>query len=92
MRPSVDLNHKTIAAFRDGYVDAAGRWPKLEMASFAVAVTGWLNWTYNMICEAIDPADGDHAAFAEREAADLLQRPMTRAWLQQLLTASEALS
>jgi hypothetical protein len=35
---------KTVAAFRDGYVQAAGQWPKLELASFAVAVSGWLNW------------------------------------------------
>jgi hypothetical protein len=85
LRPSI--NRKAIAAFRDGYVHAAGQWPKLELASFAVAVTGWLNWTHDRICEAINPADDDRAAFAERETADLLNRPMTRSSLQQLLAA-----
>ncbi|GAA1558357.1 hypothetical protein [Kribbella lupini] len=83
LRPA--LNRPAIAAFREGYVQSAGRWPELDLSSFAVAVTGWLNWTYNTICEAIDPSDPDRARFAEREVADLLQRPMTRASLQQVL-------
>jgi hypothetical protein len=85
LRPSI--NRKALVAFRDGYIEAAGHWPKLELASFSVAITAWLNWTYNTMCEAIDPADKDRAAFAERETVDLLKRPMTRASLQQLLTA-----
>jgi hypothetical protein len=88
LRPSI--NRKTVAAFRDGYVQAAGQWPKLELASFAVAVSGWLNWTYNTICEAIDPADGDQAEVAERGTLDLLNRPMTRSSLQQLVAAVDA--
>ncbi|GAB3839776.1 hypothetical protein [Kribbella italica] len=83
LRPA--LNRTAIVAFREGYVQAAGKWPELELTSFAVAVTGWLNWTYNTLCEAIDPSDPDRAPFAEREVSDLLQRPMTRASLQQLL-------
>jgi Glyoxalase superfamily protein len=85
LRPLAE--HTTIAAFRDGYAQAAGGWPQLELSSFAVAVTAWLNWMYNTICEAIDPRDSDHAAFADRETLDLLNRPMTRASLQQLLAA-----
>jgi Ser/Thr protein kinase RdoA (MazF antagonist) len=88
LRPSV--NRTTITAFRDGYVHTAGRWPELGLASFAVAVTGWLNWTYNTICEAIDPADNDHATFADRETVDLLNHPMTRSSLQQILAAVNA--
>ncbi|MGC4944573.1 hypothetical protein [Kribbella sp. DT2] len=83
LRPA--LNRTSIAAFREGYVQAAGRWPDLALASFAVAVTGWLNWTYNTICEAIDPSDAERAAFAEQEVVDLLRRPMTRASLQEIL-------
>jgi len=30
---------KAIAAFRDGYVHAADRWPKLDLASFTTAVS-----------------------------------------------------
>jgi Ser/Thr protein kinase RdoA (MazF antagonist) len=86
LRPLV--NPTTITAFRDGYVHAAGQWPKLELASFAVAVTAWLNWTYNTICEAVDPADDDHAAFADRETVDLLNRPLTRSSLQQCLAVA----
>lgn len=87
LRPSI--NPKAVVAFRDGYADAAGQWPKLELASFAVAVTGWLNWTYDRICAAINSADDDHAAFSEHETADLLERPMTRSSLQQLLAAAD---
>jgi hypothetical protein len=50
-----------------------------------VAITGWLNWAYNAIYEAIDPQDSDHADFAEREAVGVIDRPMTRAGLEQLL-------
>ena len=80
-------NRTTLTAFRDGYVHTAGQWPRLNLSSFAVAVTGWLNWTYNTICEAIDPRDSDHATFAEQQTTDLLNRLMTRASLEQLLTA-----
>ncbi|GAA4984794.1 phosphotransferase [Actinopolymorpha pittospori] len=83
-------NQQAITSFRDGYVEAAGQWPKLELASFAVAVTGYLNWTYDRICAAISSADSDHATFSESEAADLLNRPMTRSSLQQLLAAADA--
>jgi hypothetical protein len=85
VRPFV--NRSTVTAFRDGYVDAAGHWPRLQLESFAVGVTSWLNWTYNTICEAIDPTDSDHAVFADRETVDLLNRPVTRSSLQELLTA-----
>ncbi len=88
LRPT--LNHKAAAAFRDSYVEAAGEWPKLDLPSFAVAVSGWLNWTYNTICEAIDPSDADQADVAERGALDLLTHPITRASLQELLAATDA--
>ncbi|TCC01900.1 phosphotransferase [Kribbella soli] len=82
MRP--DVNQRGLLAFRDGYGEVR-EWPKLELDSFAVAITGWLNWTYNAICEAINPEDADHAVFAEREAVGVLDRPMTRSGLEQLL-------
>jgi hypothetical protein len=85
LRPLADRT--TIQAFRDGYVEAAGGWPRLGLSSFAVAVTGWLNWLYNTICEAIDPRDSDHAVFAQRSTVDLLSRPMTRESLEQILAA-----
>lgn len=79
------LNRAAAKAFRDGYAGAAGRWPKLGLDAFAVAVTAYLNWTHNTICEAIDPPDEDRAAFAEREANDLLDHPITVSALQELL-------
>jgi len=88
MRPQ--LNPRAITAFRDGYVEATGHWPELQPASFAIAVTAWLNWTYNTICESIDPTDPDHAAFANRETKDLLNQPMTRTSIDQLLAVLKA--
>ncbi|TCO34437.1 phosphotransferase family enzyme [Kribbella steppae] len=88
LRPAV--NHAAVTAFRDGYVDTAGRWPDLTLSSFGTAVTGWLNWTYNSICESISPTDPDHANFAERESTDLLKHPMTPASLNQLLACASA--
>jgi len=87
LRPSI--NPTAIAAFRDGYIHAAGHWPDLTLSSFATAVTGWLNWTYNTICESISPTDPDHANFADRESTDLLNHPMTRTSLNQLLTTAQ---
>ncbi len=84
MRPSI--NPKAVAALREGYLDVA-EWPKLTLGSFGVAVTAWLNWTYNAICEAIDPDDPERAVFAEREAIGVLDYPLTRAGLEQLLEA-----
>jgi len=85
LRPS--LNPKALVAFRDGYEETAGHWPKLELASFSIAITAWLNWMHNTICEAIDPTDADHADTSERGTLDLLNHPITRTSLQQLLTA-----
>lgn len=82
MRPAI--NPKALTAFRDGYSEVR-EWPKLDLSSFGVAVTGWLNWTYNSICEAINPEDPDRATFAEREAVGVLDRPLTRRGLEQLL-------
>jgi hypothetical protein len=82
MRP--ELNVKGIAAFQEGYGELR-EWPELQLDSFAVAISGWLNWAYNAICEAIDPEDVDRAVFAERAAVDVLERPMTRRGLEQLL-------
>jgi hypothetical protein len=83
LRPT--LNPSAITAFRDGYVEAAGHWPRLEPASFAVAVTGYLNWTYNTFCEAIDPTDADQAEFSELGALALLNYPLTLAALEQVV-------
>lgn len=85
LRPT--LNRKALLAFREGYEEAAGHWPKLELTSFAVAVSAWLNWMYNTICEAIDPTNADQADVAERGTFDLLNHPMTCASLQELLAA-----
>lgn len=82
MRPEV--NQRGLSAFRDGYGEVR-EWPKLGLDSFAVAISGWLNWTYNAICEAIDPENADRAVFAEREAVGVLGRAMTRGGLEQLL-------
>lgn len=87
LRPT--LNHKAVTAFRDGYIEAAGEWPKLDLSSFAVAVSGWLNWTYNTICESINPTNADQADVTERGTLDLLTHPMTRATLEELLAATE---
>ncbi len=87
LRPAV--NEAGVRAFRDGYVDSAGHWPDLTLSSFATAVTGWLNWTYNSICESITPTDPDHTTFAEAESTDVLNHPMTPTSLNHLLkTAS----
>lgn len=82
MRPTV--NSRAIQGFRQGYGELQA-WPELHLESFAVAISGWLNWTYNAICEAIDPEDEDRALFAEREAVGVLDRPMTCSGLEQLL-------
>jgi hypothetical protein len=81
------LNPEAAKAFRRGYTEAAGSWPDLDLSSFAVATTAYLNWTYNTICEAIAPSDADQADASERGTLDLLDRPMSRAGLQKLLEA-----
>jgi hypothetical protein len=88
LRPSI--NHKAITAFRDGYAETAGHWPSLGLTSFAVAITGYLNWTYNTICEAITPADPEHATIADLETVDLLNNPVTPSALEKLLTVLDA--
>ncbi len=86
-RPSI--NQPGLEAFVAGYRERAGALPTLNLSSFGVAVAGWLNWTYNTMCEAIDPPDADRAAFADLETADLLAQPVTRPELENLLDSIE---
>jgi hypothetical protein len=86
LRPT--FNEKAALAFRDGYLESAAPWPPLTLSSFAVAVSGWLNWTYNCICESITPSDADQADTTERGTLDLLTHPMTRAGLEELLAVT----
>lgn len=88
LRPT--FNPNAARAFRDGYLSTAGTWPKLDLSSFAVAATAWLNWTYNTICEAINPSTADQADTTERGTPDLLTHPITRTTLQALLTTANA--
>ncbi|MGW6276577.1 hypothetical protein [Kribbella sp. NPDC055071] len=81
-RPSI--NRKGLAAFREGYAEVR-EWPKPDVSSFGLAVTGWLNWAFNMMCEALNVDDPERAVFAEREALGVLEYPMTRAGLEELL-------
>jgi hypothetical protein len=85
-----ELNVVGIQSFVEGYARAAGGFPTLEPASFTVAIAGWLNWSHSQICEAIDPADADRAAFANREAVDVISDPLTPARIEQLLDAVTA--
>lgn len=86
LRP--DLNHVAARSFADGYTDRMGGFPRLTLDSFGVAISGYLNWTYNAFCEAINPQHADGAAFAERETADLLDNPLTQTLLHQLIDAT----
>lgn len=83
MRPY--LNEVAVRAFVDGYRAAAGGFPDLDLSSFAVVAAGTLNWNFAQICEAIDPEDAAKAAFAEREAVDVLADPLSVAKLERLL-------
>jgi len=86
MRPR--LNRIAASAFAEGYTEVAGAFPRLTLDSFGVAVSGYLNWTYNTLCEAIDPEHPDAADFTRRETADLLGNPMTPVALGQLIDAT----
>ncbi|WBQ04740.1 hypothetical protein [Kribbella sp. CA-293567] len=86
LRPT--SNPQAATAFRDGYLEATGTWPTLNLSSFACATTAWLNWTYNTICESLDPADPDQADATDRGVPDLLAHPITRESLELLLTAT----
>lgn len=80
------VNERGAHAFLEAYAKTSERRaaPALSRSSFAVAAAGWLNWTYSTFCEAIDPATPDRAAFAEREARDLLTHPLTLDRVDQL--------
>lgn len=85
MRPH--LNRAAVAAFADGYARARGAFPSIDRSSFAVAISGWLNWAFNQVCEAIDPADPDKAAFSRREVLDLFKHPLTVASIDEVVDA-----
>lgn len=83
MRPY--LNEVAARAFVDGYRAATGGFPALDVSSFAVSAAGTLNWYFAQLCEAIDPETPAKAAFAEREAVDVLADPLTVGKLERLL-------
>ena len=85
------LNVPAARALVEGYGAASGgrAAPVLSLESFTVAVTGYLNWTFNAFCEAIDPEGREQGAFAERAIQELLEDQFTVATLEQLLAAVE---
>lgn len=84
-RPSINV--VAARAFADGYRDVAGRIPELDRSSFLFEIGGWCNWTWNQLCESIDPRDADHAWLAEHEGRDSLAQPMTVEALDGLIDA-----
>jgi hypothetical protein len=75
--PNGRVNDNAVRALLDGYRCRSGVFPVLTLADFCVAVSGWLNWSYNQFCAAIDHQDREAQAFAMRETRWLLAYPLT---------------
>lgn len=83
------LNLEAARALIDGYRVRSGVAPRLTLASFSTAVTGWLTWTFHQACEAIAPASPEKAEFAERALRESLDDPLTVDKLSSLLQSLE---
>ena len=83
-------NLEAARALLEGYRSKSGDVPGLELGSFTVAITGWLNWAFNQACEAIDPESAEKAEFAERAIRETLDEPLTVAKLSSFLAALDA--
>jgi hypothetical protein len=81
------VNVNAARAFIEKYGQRAGRIPSLDLSSFVLGVTGWLNWSYNQICEAIDPETPERADFSVREMRELFKDPLTTVKLERVLDA-----
>ena len=84
-----EINVPGALALADGYRSRAGAFPKLDLGSFNVYITAWLNWTFNQFCEATNPESAEAAEFSEREIRDLLADPLSTAKLERLIEVLE---
>lgn len=83
------LNVEAGRALMDGYRTRSGGAPLLSLTSFSTAITGWLTWTFNQACEAIEPETPEKAKFAERALRESLDDPLTVDALRSFLEALE---
>ncbi|WP_152364260.1 glyoxalase superfamily protein [Microlunatus speluncae] len=89
--PTGRVDEAVVAALIQGYRQETGATPYLGMGMFSGMVTGFLNWTESRINLAL----GADTAQAREEAAreltsTTLQKPLTRAHLERILTAAGA--
>lgn len=89
LEPADRVNVVAARAIADGYRSRGGVFPTLDRSTFAVAISGWLNYTYGQICTAIDEQDPDRRRFATGETSGLLADPMSVAKLERLIRALE---
>jgi hypothetical protein len=80
-------NPATARAFGEGYAESAGSFPAMQLTSFTVAISQWLNWFHARVCEAIDPSEAELGAYSEGEVHQLLTDPLTVAKLERVLEA-----
>jgi hypothetical protein len=88
--PGGRVNDNAVHALVDGYRSRSGSFPVLQLPDFCVAVSGWLNWSYNQFCAAIDNADLEAQEFAMRETQWLLAHPLTVDKLERMVEAVAA--
>ena len=80
-------NPAVARAFAEGYAAGFGSFPTLQLTSFTVAVSQWLNWFHARMCEAIDPSDAELGTYSEGEVRRELADPLTVAKLERVLEA-----
>ena len=85
MHPTIHL--PAGRALIEGYSKVSGEQPRLELGTFAVAITGWLNWAYNQFCESATPENQEGQAFADREIRDLVEHPLSVAKIEEFVQA-----
>jgi hypothetical protein len=84
------VNPLAAVAVLDGYRDRAGDLPPLDLASFALGIGGYINWTYNAVCEALLAEGTEKTDFAELSVREVLDDPLTVDKLEQLLESVNA--
>ena len=75
----------TAAALVSGYREGSGTIPRLDLSSFWLTITGFLNWTFGRANSALQTTDLEEQAFDRSALRQLIADPLTVTKIEQLL-------
>ena len=85
--PDGRLNTSIVPSLVDGYAEATGSRPVVDLSSFAMAVNAWDSWAISRMNIALSD-EGPDGRLAMKELDHILRAPLSREHLEQIVRAA----